>query len=99
MGFLKNFNKDKNSDLHKDWKELVSEEQLEQIISDSNSKPTAIFKHSTRCGISTRAKFILEEDWDINADALDFYYLDLLKYRSVSNKIAELRATSIRLLY
>ncbi len=90
MGFLKNFKGDKNSQIHTEWKELTSEEQLEQIIKDSHQKPIAIFKHSTRCGISTRAKFLLEEDWDIQPDALDFYYLDLLAHRPVSNKIAEL---------
>ncbi len=78
-----------NSGIHTHWKELTSEEQLEQIIKDSYDKTAVIFKHSTRCGISVRAKFILEDDWDIEEGALDFYYLDLLNYRSVSNKIAD----------
>ncbi len=89
MGFLKNFNKDKNSGLIDGWKELTSEEQLDQIMEDSKTKPVAIFKHSTRCGISTRAKFVLEEDWDYKDEELDFYYLDLLQHRNVSNKIEE----------
>ncbi len=78
------------SHLLHDWKELTSEKQLEEIITSSHQKPVAIFKHSTRCGISSRAKFILEDDWDISKDDLDFYYLDLLQYRSISNKIAEI---------
>ena len=90
MGFIKNFLKDKNSELREGWLELTSEDQLEQIIKDSHQKPVALFKHSTRCGISTRAKFVLEEDWDISTDELDFYYLDLLQHRNISNKIAEL---------
>ncbi len=90
MGFLKNFKSDKNSDLHSSWKELNSLDQLDQIIKDSHNKPVALFKHSTRCGISTRAKFILEEDWDIKEEELDFYYLDLLQHRPISSKIAEL---------
>lgn len=90
MGFLKNFNKDKNSGLIDGWKELTSEAQLDEIIKDSDSKPVAIFKHSTRCGISTRAKFVLEEEWDYKEEELDFYYLDLLQHRNISNKIAEL---------
>lgn len=89
MSFLKNFNKDKGSGLIEGWKELTSEQQLEAIINDSNTKPVAIFKHSTRCGISTRAKFVLEEDWDYTTEELDFYYLDLLQHRNISNKIAE----------
>jgi len=89
MGFLKNFNKDKNSGLIDGWKELTSETQLDEIIKDSDNKPVAIFKHSTRCGISTRAKFVLEEEWDYKEEELDFYYLDLLQHRNISNKIAE----------
>lgn len=89
MGFIKNFLNDKNGELREGWLELTSEDQLEQIIKDSHKKPVGLFKHSTRCGISTRAKFVLEEDWDISTDELDFYYLDLLQYRNVSNKIAE----------
>lgn len=90
MGFIKNFLNDKNSSLREGWLELSSEEQLDQIIKDSHQKPVALFKHSTRCGISVRAKFVLEEDWDITTDELDFYYLDLLQHRNISNKIAEI---------
>jgi bacillithiol system protein YtxJ len=89
MSFLKNFKKDKSSGLIEGWKELTSEQQLDEIMKDSNTKPVAIFKHSTRCGISTRAKFVLEEDWDYKEEELDFYYLDLIQHRNVSNKIAE----------
>ncbi len=90
MGFLKNFNSNKNSDLHQGWKELNDLEQLDQIIADSKDKPVAVFKHSTTCGISARAKHVLEGNWDIEESELDFYYLDLLTYRPVSNKVAEL---------
>ena len=47
-----------------------------------------IFKHSTRCSISSMAKNRLER---VPApDHIRFYYLDLIRYRSVSNKVAEL---------
>ncbi len=90
MSFLKNFKKDSTDGIHPDWKTLTSEEQLEQVIQDSHKKPVGLFKHSTRCGISVRAKMILEDDWDISTDEIDFYYLDLLNFRPVSNKIADL---------
>lgn len=90
MSFLKNFEKEQNANIHSNWQELTSIEQLEQIIKNSQEKPIGIFKHSTRCGISVRAKMVLEEDWSYNEKELDFYYLDLLKYRDVSNKVAEL---------
>lgn len=69
------------------WISLTSEEQLHQIKANSKLKPQVIFKHSTRCSISSVAKNRLERS--LQPDEIDFYFLDLLKYRSVSNKIAE----------
>lgn len=34
------------------------------------------------------AKYRLEKDWIIDEDTLEVYYLDLIKYREVSNYIA-----------
>lgn len=69
------------------WKELTSEEQLAEINDRSRLKPILIFKHSTRCSISVMAKNRLDKMTD--DDSADFYVLDLLRYRNVSNKIAE----------
>ncbi len=71
------------------WKTIASIEDLDQAIASSNQKTIAIFKHSTRCSISSMAKGRLERSWDINAEDLDLYYLDLIAYRPVSNAIAE----------
>jgi len=69
------------------WKELTSEEQLTEISETSKAKPVVIFKHSTRCSISLMAKNRLDKmEHD---DTADFYYLDLLQHRNISNKIAE----------
>ena len=69
------------------WIDLTNEEELQQIKVNSNTKPQVIFKHSTRCSISSVAKNRLERS--IEHDEVDFHYLDLIKYRPVSNKIAE----------
>ncbi|MFZ4427679.1 MAG: bacillithiol system redox-active protein YtxJ [Saprospiraceae bacterium] len=71
------------------WKVLYQPEQIDQLREASYRKPVIIFKHSTRCGISAHAKFRLESAWDFSADVLDFYYLDLIAYRPISNQIAE----------
>ena len=42
------------------WKDLTTEEQLEAIKQESAEKPVVIFKHSTRCSISSMAKMRLE---------------------------------------
>jgi bacillithiol system protein YtxJ len=69
------------------WIHLTDEEQLKQIITKSQIRPQVIFKHSTRCSISSVALQRLqkvEQPSDI-----DFYFLDLIAYRSLSNQVAE----------
>ena len=71
------------------WKNLDNEEDLKKIIEESHHKKVVIFKHSTRCFISkTVLKSFEKEVLEENPDA-DFYYLDLLKFRNISNALAE----------
>ncbi|TDH28869.1 bacillithiol system redox-active protein YtxJ [Segetibacter sp. 3557_3] len=69
------------------WIDLTSADQLEKIKADSKTKPQVIFKHSTRCSISSMAKSRLDRSPELK-DA-DFYHLDLIAYRSISKKVAE----------
>jgi bacillithiol system protein YtxJ len=69
------------------WIHLTDEEQLKQIISKSQNRPQVIFKHSTRCSISSVALQRLQKS-DQPAD-IDFYFLDLIAYRSLSNRVAD----------
>lgn len=72
------------------WKNLTSEEEIGKIIEKSKEHPVIIFKHSTRCPISSTALNRLERAWSKDElGKLEPYYLDLITYRSVSNKIAE----------
>lgn len=71
------------------WIPLESVSQINKIIERSNEIPCVIFKHSTRCSISSMAKFRLEGDWDFSTDKMEAYYLDLIAYRDVSNQLAE----------
>jgi bacillithiol system protein YtxJ len=70
------------------WIHLTDDEQLSHIITNSQARPQVIFKHSTRCSISALAFQRLKK-----AEApqdVDFYYLDILAHRPISNKIAEI---------
>jgi len=69
------------------WHPLTQIEQLQEIIDKSAHTPQIIYKHSTRCSISQVVKNRLEKE--AAPEAVDFYYLDLLAYRPVSNAIAE----------
>jgi len=68
------------------WITLDSESQLDQIKTISATQPVVIFKHSTRCAISAMVKSRLERAGA--PQGMDFYYLDLIRYRSLSNRIA-----------
>lgn len=70
------------------WIILNEEKQLEEII--SSNEIVVIFKHSTRCPVSSMAKRSLEYDKDLVPNNLKFYYLDLIAHRNISNAIAEL---------
>ncbi len=70
------------------WISLTDKNQLDKIVEDSVSKDVVIFKHSTTCPISMAARMRLESPWQIDTNTVDFYFLDLLAYRSLSNEIA-----------
>ena len=69
------------------WIPLTDEKEFAEILKKSAEKPQLIFKHSTRCSISSMAKSRLDKA--DTPDSVDFNYLDLISYRSLSNKIAE----------
>lgn len=69
------------------WKELNNEAQIDAILEASHTKQQLIFKHSTRCSISSMAKSRLEREWSL--ENVEPWYLDLLSFRSVSNAVAE----------
>jgi bacillithiol system protein YtxJ len=69
------------------WKALDSADQLQNIKQQPGY--SIIFKHSTRCSISMMAKRRFELDWDQLPQDLPLYFLDLIKHRDISNKVAE----------
>jgi len=72
------------------WITLKDSEALSQIKEESNNAPVLIFKHSTRCSISSMALNRLERSWeDAHMEPVKPYILDLISYRSISNQIAE----------
>ncbi|MEX2349251.1 MAG: bacillithiol system redox-active protein YtxJ [Flavobacteriaceae bacterium] len=70
------------------WKPLTSVSEVDEIVKTSKTKPVAIFKHSTSCGISRMVLKQFERDYDIEEGTMGLYYLDLLSYRNVSNEVA-----------
>ena len=72
-----------------DFKVLNNINQLAEIDELSKRKKQIIFKHSTRCSVSAFAKKVLLSEFSDDMEKVfDVYYLDLLNYRELSNKIA-----------
>ena len=68
------------------WQPLSDVSQLSTIAERSKTKTQLIFKHSTRCGISSMVMKQFVSAYDLESKA-DLYYLDLLNYRDVSNEV------------
>ncbi len=68
------------------WISLTTEQQLQELLERSATRHQLIFKHSTRCSISKVALSRLEKAGP--AADIDFYFLDLLAHRSLSNLVA-----------
>lgn len=68
------------------WIELNTQAQLQQIVDAEGY--SVIFKHSTRCSVSSMAKRRFEQDWEDIPEGTPVYYLDLISYRDISNAIA-----------
>jgi bacillithiol system protein YtxJ len=73
----------------KGWQHLTSLAELDKALESSESKKIVLFKHSTRCSISSMAQSRLAKIDTAQYDAHRFYYLDLIAHRDISNAIAE----------
>lgn len=80
-------NKPENSSLS--WYTLSDEFMVEELKKASHEQPVLIYKHSTRCGISSMMLSRLERNYDLEPDELRCYFLDLIKYRGLSARVAE----------
>jgi bacillithiol system protein YtxJ len=71
------------------WHTINDELQVEEIKQKSFECPVLVFKHSTSCSISAASLGRIERAWDTDkAKSIEPFFLDLIRYRSISNKIA-----------
>ena len=72
------------------WNQINQLTVLDEIKEQSKTQKVLIFKHSTTCSISSMSLSRLERSWsETEMTKIKPYYLDLLKYRDISNKIAQ----------
>lgn len=72
------------------WQAIKSDQDWEGALKrsfDDKCSCVAVFKHSTRCSISSMVLNRLEREWK-HDDSIPTYFLDLIAFRSISNRIA-----------
>ena len=69
------------------WKFITDLAQISDIQKETGY--SLIFKHSTRCSVSMMAKRRFEMDWENLPADVSLYFLDLIKHRDLSNKVAQ----------
>lgn len=69
------------------WTKLTDANQISEIKNSTGF--SVIFKHSTRCSISSMAKKHFELDWETIPQDITLYFLDLIAHRDISALIAE----------
>ncbi len=71
------------------WNQLDSIARWEQLLETSGQQAVLVFKHSTRCSISIMALDRINRNWKPGTEEhFTPWYLDLLNYREISNRIA-----------
>ena len=94
MSFFKNIFKENANTSKEEIKEtakfytLDKMEQFDEIDEISQTKPVVLFKHSTRCSISRMALKQFDAEFNYPEVKIDWYLLDLLNQRDLSNEIA-----------
>lgn len=72
------------------WKPFDSLQQLQDIIHKSYTHRVFIFKHSTRCSVSSIAKLRLEDHWDQSlSENSEVFLLDVISNRDISKEVAD----------
>jgi bacillithiol system protein YtxJ len=69
------------------WISFDSASQFDTILAHKGY--SIIFKHSTRCSISMMAKKRFELEWNDLPTDVPLYFIDLIKHRDISNKVAD----------
>jgi len=71
------------------WNKLTQPGQITEIKVLSESTPVIIFKHSTRCSVSSMSLNRLLRNWKSgDEEKVVPYFLDLIAHRELSNLVA-----------
>ena len=71
-----------------EWRHIEAVGQLNEILVASSDVPQLIYKHSTRCGVSSIVRKQLDGAWAHEGKIMP-WHLDLIAFRNISNEIAD----------
>ena len=71
------------------WSKLENISDIDEIIDQSELNTIVIFKHSTRCGISSSVLRRFEKQTKPPTDQTNFYLLNVIQHRNISNEISQ----------
>ncbi|MDF2156293.1 bacillithiol system redox-active protein YtxJ [Algoriphagus sp. CAU 1675] len=72
------------------WNKLTQVGQIEEIKELSMTQPVLIFKHSTRCSVSSMSLDRLLRNWKPeDTEKIVPYFLDLIAYRELSDRVED----------
>ena len=70
------------------WVSLSSITELDLLEEGRTVRPQVLFKHSTSCGLSRMMLRRFEGRWGKAREHMDFYFVDLIVFRELSDEIA-----------
>jgi bacillithiol system protein YtxJ len=77
----------KHESIELEWFNLSTIEDFHAALKYSHNQPVLLFKHSTRCSISSSAISRLKRNWKGDQVNIKPFYLDLINHRDVSKEI------------
>jgi len=72
------------------WIHITTEAQLLEAWDNNSGNTRLFFKHSTRCSISSMALSRFEQNAEQLNEICDLYFINLLEFRQISNKLEEI---------
>jgi bacillithiol system protein YtxJ len=70
------------------WLAFQTETHWQELLEASQTKPQLLFKHSTRCSISSMVLHRFEGNDLLESADISCWFLDLIAFRELSNFIA-----------
>lgn len=72
------------------WNKLTQAGDIEEIKALSKEKPVLIFKHSTRCSVSSMSLDRLLRNWkEEDKEKVVPFFLDLIAFRDLSDRVED----------